>query len=340
MGTAGLLTGGGEEEIRPNPEGYKDFRFEYETRDPSCTIVHLAELTLHRGGDKLKPEAVLNAGGGCPDGEGAENVHDGNRDTKWLDLKKKPLRVSFSDRVVADSFSFVTAGDGPERDPTSFRLYGWPGRGSSGWDLLVNRRNVPVTETRREEVGPFKFMDPETDGTKWIESVEDTKKKKNDVRSWLTERPNFYALLSIPVDFVFEDHLKRQFRKFSRAAHPDKNGGSSEVFQEIGRAVESLEDARARIQYDAGFDLDSAETQAQGYQADEPLKMKVEREYFPERFGYFAFVDPYDYKKHLTGAGGNRRHGNVYNELWDKPLPAARSQSTPEMIINEERSEL
>merc|ERR1712151_1086187 len=102
-----------------------------------------------------------------------------------------------------------------------------------------------------------------------------------DVTKALRDRPNFYALLDMPVDFVFEDHLKRQFRKFSRAAHPDKNGGSNVVFQEIGKAVETLEDAKARILYDTGFDLDSAETQANGYQAPEPTKLTVEKRYFP-----------------------------------------------------------
>merc|ERR1711879_473370 len=68
----------------------------------------------------------------------------------------------------------------------------------------------------------------------------------------------------MPVDFVFEDHLKRQFRKFSRAAHPDKNKGSDAVFKELGKAVETLEDPKARILYDTGFDLDNAETQAVG----------------------------------------------------------------------------
>merc|ERR1712151_1423967 len=118
----------------------------------------------------------------------------------------------------------------------------------------------------------------------------------------------------MPVDFIFEDHLKRQFRKFSRAAHPDKNGGSNVVFQEIGKAVETLEDPKARLLYDTGFDLDSAETQADGYQAPESTKMKVEREYFPERFGFFAFQEPYRYKRHVTGTGGKRAHGNVHNE--------------------------
>merc|ERR1719191_1041897 len=110
-------------------------------------------------------------------------------------------------------------------------------------------------ERAKEEHKPIGLISGPTGERAAVDEGTAGKQKEFTVATALRDRTNFYALLEIPVDFVFEDHLKRQFRKFSRIAHPDKNGGSNNVFQEIGKAVETLEDWKARILYDTGFDL-------------------------------------------------------------------------------------
>lgn len=59
-----------------------------------------------------------------------------------------------------------------------------------------------------------------------------------------------YDTLGVPRE-ASADEIKRAWRAKASAAHPDRNGGSTEDMQAINRAYEVLSDSARRAQYDA-----------------------------------------------------------------------------------------
>jgi DnaJ-class molecular chaperone len=64
--------------------------------------------------------------------------------------------------------------------------------------------------------------------------------------------PTLYDVLGVP-DNASEAEIKKAYRQLSLKFHPDRNTeeGSTEKFQEIGQAYETLSDPQRRQQYDA-----------------------------------------------------------------------------------------
>jgi DnaJ-class molecular chaperone len=56
-------------------------------------------------------------------------------------------------------------------------------------------------------------------------------------------------------DFT-EEELKKAYKRQSKKWHPDRNGGSNEVFQLVSLAYETLRDRTRRAAYDAGEDVE------------------------------------------------------------------------------------
>ena len=129
-----------------------------------------------------------------------------------------------------------------------------------------------------------------------------------------------YQLLRLPSDFTAEQ-LRRAYKAASLRAHPDR-GGSADAFAAVAAAHETLRDPTTRAAFDAGnavngehelvfpgnltsvllliviiwayFDtnlviIDGAEGHS--------LEESIEREYFPERFGFELFGDPLEKKR-------------------------------------------
>ena len=100
-----------------------------------------------------------------------------------------------------------------------------------------------------------------------------------------------YAILGIAYDFT-PDELKRRYKKASLSAHPDRNGGSTERFAAVAAAYEVLGDAEKRRLYDMGDDI-KREVQQHDGQEGPSMAERVERNYFPDRFGFEIFGDPF-----------------------------------------------
>jgi hypothetical protein len=106
---------------------------------------------------------------------------------------------------------------------------------------------------------------------------------------WVTSTDH-YSVLALPIDFT-PDELKRAFRQASKRYHPDKQEGSNAAFQRIASAHATLGDVALRDQYDRGDDLPKETPEHPSFAED------VERKYFPERFDFHPFGDPWEGKR-------------------------------------------
>ncbi|CAE8589708.1 unnamed protein product [Polarella glacialis] len=105
---------------------------------------------------------------------------------------------------------------------------------------------------------------------------------------------NYYDLLGIAVDFTQEE-LKHAFRKASLKYHPDKPSGSQRAFQRAANAFETLLDPDKRQKYNEGADLNN-------------IFEELERRYFPERYQFLPFGDPFEQKRVLQAMNRQQRH--------------------------------
>ena len=98
-----------------------------------------------------------------------------------------------------------------------------------------------------------------------------------------------YNALGAPADFT-EAQLKRLYRDMSRRLHPDK-GGPKEAFQSVATAYAVLSDDAKRRAWDDGADLPRDD--------DDPItfEKEIERRYFPDRGGFWAFGDPLEKRR-------------------------------------------
>ncbi|MDR1896463.1 MAG: DnaJ domain-containing protein [Prevotellaceae bacterium] len=60
---------------------------------------------------------------------------------------------------------------------------------------------------------------------------------------------NYYKILGLTPEASPEE-IKSAFRKLSKAYHPDRKGGSTELFCEINQAYQVLRDPLQRAEYD------------------------------------------------------------------------------------------
>ncbi|CAJ1340940.1 unnamed protein product, partial [Effrenium voratum] len=109
---------------------------------------------------------------------------------------------------------------------------------------------------------------------------------------------DLYAVLGVSADAT-DQQLKRAYRLMSLKYHPDKQGGSTRDFQRIATAYETLSDPGKRRAYDDGADLKKKEDSDDSDREEKSLREEVERKYFPERFKYWPFGDPFIEKRKL-----------------------------------------
>jgi len=120
---------------------------------------------------------------------------------------------------------------------------------------------------------------------------------------------DLYGVLGVTSDAT-EKQLKQAYRMMSLKYHPDKQGGSTRAFQLIATAYQTLSDAEKRRAYDEGSDMKSRKKRADDSSDSEDERNKkslfeeVERKYFPERYRFWPFGDPFIEKRKIMA----RRH--------------------------------
>ena len=110
----------------------------------------------------------------------------------------------------------------------------------------------------------------------------------------LATRTNHYEVLELTHDFA-PSQIKRTYRRISRIYHPDKHGGSNSAFQRVTAAYDTLTDPKRRELYDEGDEL-PRELDRDGAQGPAHKEIII-KQYFPERFGFEPFGDPYERKR-------------------------------------------
>lgn len=134
-----------------------------------------------------------------------------------------------------------------------------------------------------------------------------------DVDGLHADSSDYYAVLGVPADAT-EKQLKRAYRLMSLKYHPDKQGGSTRLFQAISMAYETLADPEKRRAYDDGADVKRrgrAESESDSEREERSLREEVERKYFPERYKFWPFGDPFIEKRKLQA---NRRRREMRAE--------------------------
>jgi len=83
--------------------------------------------------------------------------------------------------------------------------------------------------------------------------------------------------------------------------HPDKEGGSTRAFQRIATAYQTLSDPEKRQLYDEGADLkqhgNNSDSDSDNERETKSLREEIERKYFPERYKFWPFGDPFVQKR-------------------------------------------
>jgi DnaJ-class molecular chaperone len=110
------------------------------------------------------------------------------------------------------------------------------------------------------------------------------------------------VVLGITVDAT-EKMIQQAYRMRSLKYHPDRKGGSTRAFQRIAAAFHTLSDPIKRADYDRGGDVKTKRAGAESDSEEEDeahktsLREEIERKYFPERYEYLPFGDPFIHKR-------------------------------------------
>lgn len=134
----------------------------------------------------------------------------------------------------------------------------------------------------------------------------------------IADEPNHYTVLGVSQD-VTEKQLKRAYRAMSLKYHPDKEGGSTRAFQRIALANQVLSDPVKRQQYDEGADLkekpkDEDEDSDDDEKKKQSLREEIERKYYPERYKFWPFGDPFIEKRRRAERARQRAGRPAWHE--------------------------
>ena len=129
------------------------------------------------------------------------------------------------------------------------------------------------------------------------------------------EARGHYSVLGLPVDFTAAE-LKKAYRKLSLTFHPDRVGGSTAKMVRITVAYDCLSDAACKRDFDAGVGLDDWDPDA------------VEKHYFPERFPFEPFGDPFQYDR--DPARRERAAARRTERMWTPPAAGPMVSEPPE----------
>jgi hypothetical protein len=136
---------------------------------------------------------------------------------------------------------------------------------------------------------------------------------------------NHYLALGVAVDFTSTE-LKKTFRRLSISLHPDRQGGSTELFARAAAAHDCLADEACKKAFDEGHEVE-------GFRPT--LKEAVERHYYAENFPFEPFGDPW------------QDHGEQQNERRERARVRQRQragfddpQNNASMLAAEAKDEL
>jgi hypothetical protein len=95
-------------------------------RSKDADAVQLGHIGFRSGGANVSVAGAVgtNPRGNNPTVGMPGNAIDGMTNTKWIDMNKGKLIITFANPVHADEFCFTTAIDDIDRDPVSWRLEG------------------------------------------------------------------------------------------------------------------------------------------------------------------------------------------------------------------------
>ena len=176
-------------------------------------------------------------------------------------------------------------------------------------EWLVRAHAIQKRKERAEERGE------EWDGDAGGSSIPDDAAR-------VAKDTDHYSVLNVTTDAT-EAQLKRAYRLMSLKFHPDRRGGSTSAFQRVAAAYETLSDPKKRKNYDLGGDVKKGKTNrdsdsdSSDARDEQSLREEIERKYFPERFKFWPFGDPFIEKRKLLERR-RRRAGRPawYNDNW------------------------
>ncbi|KAK7239110.1 hypothetical protein SO694_00027162 [Aureococcus anophagefferens] len=118
-----------------------------------------------------------------------------------------------------------------------------------------------------------------------------------------TKHVDLYTVLGVSADAT-EAILKRAYRLRSLKYHPDKKGGSTFAFQRVREAFDTLSDPEKRRAYDLGEDIKKpakgGDSESEYSDEEKPsLREEIERKYYPERYEFYPFGDPFTAKRKM-----------------------------------------
>lgn len=116
------------------------------------------------------------------------------------------------------------------------------------------------------------------------------------------EGDDLYGVLGVASDAT-DKQLKQAYRLMSLKYHPDKAGGSTHAFLLIATAHQILSDPEKRKAFDEGTDIKCRKKDNSSSDSEEEVKQSLfeetERRYFPERYQFWPFGDPFIEKRKL-----------------------------------------
>ena len=179
-------------------------------------------------------------------------------------------------------------------------------------EWLVRAHAIQRRKTRAAERG--EEWDGDDDGGPNIPA--------DDAAARVAKDTDHYSVLNVTADAT-EAQLKRAYRLMSLKFHPDRRGGSTSAFQRVAAAYETLSDPKKRKNYDLGGDVKKGRTNrdsdsdSSDARDEQSLREEIERKYFPERFKFWPFGDPFIEKRKLMERR-RRRAGRPawYNDNW------------------------
>ena len=133
----------------------------------------------------------------------------------------------------------------------------------------------------------------------------DSKGGSADDGDKISRETDHYVVLGVTADAT-EKQIQQAYRMRSLKFHPDRKGGSTAAFQRIAQAFQTLSDADKRSAYDQGVDIkskrggggsDSDDSEGEDEEQKQSLRAEIERKYYPERYDFWPFGDPFIHKR-------------------------------------------
>ena len=121
----------------------------------------------------------------------------------------------------------------------------------------------------------------------------------------ISRESDHYVVLGVTCDAT-EKQIQQAYRMRSLKYHPDRKGGSTQAFQRIAQAFQTLSDADKRSAYDQGVDIktkrggggsDDDSSEEEDEERRQSLREEIERKYYPERYDFWPFGDPFIHKR-------------------------------------------